>query len=199
MQLVSRDLVRIGAKGLHPLGRGLDLPNLRVFPIPAGLGLMQGGSPVLLDPLDLRWLGPGLDGRGSWMVLHDVRYKVRDSRVPDQYELVTVPAGFVTDLASLGRGGLLACAVLDIDPDVMAAAAVVHDYLRKQAGTDRRLLEISDHYFRAVLEATSGEPTSRTDLAYVAVRGHAITQSPVWQLAAKYAAPVALAWLKKAL
>lgn len=208
MQFTTADVVRLEPRGpvlIDP--RVTPSDHLRVVP-PKGL------FEVVDSPVDLRWTGDF--DRGEFTLLAPVHYVLRDARVDWELRRVTVPAWYTFDGATLGRGGLAACAVLDIDPDAFIPAALLHDYLRDLAegvpyvlseadaalvgyrtavGADHLRLQ-SDECFRAVLERTSGLDKDRVWLAYRAVQGHSLTRSWWFQALARRAKPLALAALK---
>jgi hypothetical protein len=73
-----------------------------------------------VTPLDVRMVGPGPQGRSTWKLLADLVYS--SDLLKRQ---VRVPAGFVTDYASVPR---LPLAFL-VAGDHAHEAAVVHDWL----------------------------------------------------------------------
>lgn len=188
------ELLRLTPRGVRPLPAAaeaylrLGVPEVEARPSPARL------DPLLLE-LDR---SPG-DG-ATFTVASPCRYDLgRDARFDSAHERFVVPAGFRTDLASVGRAGLLVCSLFDVDPLAMAEAAVAHDWHRARAGRDPHALRLADEVFRRVLELASGLDQREVDLAYVAVRGHAhsLVYSGAWQLLAEHAPRLALALLRR--
>jgi len=190
---VAPELLRVTPKGVRLLES-----TLAVTPAGALVDVRLRPSLARLDRLLLE-LDRRLDG-AAFTVARDCRFDLgRDARLDATHERFTVPAGFRTDLASVGRPGLLVCAVFGVDPLALAEAAVAHDWLRHLAGRDRRLLRQADEAFRRVLELTSGLSQEEVDVVYLAVRGHAhsLVYSRAWQILADKAPDVALFLLRR--
>lgn len=106
-------------------------------------------------PLDLRVFEPG-----EWVVLSDLIYQAEPGG-----PMLTVPRGFITDLASIPRS---LRAVFDVNGR-SRAAAVLHDYLyctQPAAGLSRARC---DELFREAL-ATCGVGTVERSMMWVGVR-----------------------------
>lgn len=117
-----------------------------------------------LTPLDMRLMRDvagkpitNRDGRQLYELLANLAYL---SDVADR--IITVRAGFVTDLASVPRYPLIYDAVGDIAQD----PAVVHDYLYSTGATSR---EMADEVFLEAMSIT-GVPAWRRYAMYWAVR-----------------------------
>lgn len=96
------------------------------------------------------------DGRGTWLLLGPLGYQ------SELIGLVTVPAGFVTDLASVPR---LPVAFF-LAGGLAHAAAVVHDWLYTTHQTDRAT---ADAVFREAAQAC-GVSAWRAYLMWLGVR-----------------------------
>ena len=72
-------------------------------------------------------------GRSLWGVQRDLEYRTAPDGEGGEDELITVPAGFVTDLASVPRP------VWSVYPPdgPWAKAAIIHDFLYATRGTGR--------------------------------------------------------------
>lgn len=92
--------------------------------------------------LELRWNPDGID-EDRWILLHPIVWEVDE--LDAGHEVITVPAGFETDLASVPR--LLWPAIPPHGRH--GAAAVLHDWLYKQ----RRPRAWADRQFRLALAA----------------------------------------------
>jgi hypothetical protein len=97
------------------------------------------------------------DGRGTWMLLAPLKYCS-----DELYQLITVPAGFITDFASVPR---IPVAFL-LTADAGHAAAVIHDWAYTTHFVSRAK---SDALFREALRS-SGEPAWRVWLMWLGVR-----------------------------
>lgn len=117
---------------------------------------MSEGS-AFLGPLDLRLWGPG-----RWVLLRDFPY-----RSDLMGRVLTVPEGFITDLASVPR---LPLAYL-IAGSRFPAPAVVHDYLYQHP----------DFEDRALVDAVLYEATGVATPIYGIEREVAIIRSLVWR------------------
>lgn len=108
--------------------------------------------------LDARKLGrdASADKRGSWKLLKPLVYQ------SDRAGEITVPAGFITDFASVPR---LPVAYL-LTANCGHEAAVVHDWLYTTHAVDRRT---ADAVFEEAL-AAGGEPVWRVWLMWAGVR-----------------------------
>jgi hypothetical protein len=113
---------------------------------------------AFLDKLDVTLLDDASnDGRGAWQLHNDFRFQ---SDVAGQ--TITVPAGFVTDFASVPRFPF----TYWLFGDTSHEAAVVHDWLYKSKIIDRALAD-------AVLKeasAAAGVPAWRRWGMYLGVR-----------------------------
>lgn len=109
-------------------------------------------------PLDVRRMRDGsADGRGTWQLLSDLVYQ---SDLLDR--VITVPAGFVTDFASVPR---IPVAYL-LAGDEAHEEAVVHDWLYTTHLCDRAT---ADGVFREAMGAT-GQAAWRSWLMWLGVR-----------------------------
>lgn len=106
------------------------------------------------DPADLRMLGDG-----EWELLSPFSYHV--GQYPSD-DVITVPAGFVTDLASIPR---LFWSVLP-PHGRYAKAAIIHDYLYVEAIKTR---EYADKVFLEAMEVL-GVSWVKRRIMYAAVR-----------------------------
>lgn len=131
------------------------------------------GGKLVLVLLDNR-LGPSLrNGRSLWGMFKELLY-----RPGDRIHLITVPKGFVTDLASIPRWGWII-----LPPDgPWVKAAIIHDYLYATGGTGEwkkhpssitRPLPYTraeaDEILREAMENRGVGPIRRT-IIYLAVR-----------------------------
>lgn len=139
-------------------------------------------------PLEVRTMTSHLLSRGvspsraeekDWILLEPLSYDVGHL---GSGETITVPAGFVTDFASVPRifwsiiapGGL------------HAAAAVVHDYLyRSEEGRARYSRREADAIFLEAMLA-SGTPLLRARIMWLAVRGPGGAAAHRWTAGARY-------------
>lgn len=113
---------------------------------------------AFLDKLDVTLLDDTEnEGRGAWQLDHDFRYQ---SDVVGK--TITVPAGFVTDFASVPRLPL----IYALFGDTSHEAAVVHDWLYKSKIVERPVAD-------AVLKeacSVAGIPAWRRWGMYLGVR-----------------------------
>lgn len=191
---VPPELLRVTPRGVRPLASTLDAIPEHVLP-----AVWDRPSLARRDALLLELDRSPNDG-ASFTLAAKCRYDLgRDARLDAEHEQFTVPKGFRTDLASIGRAGLLVCSLFDVDPLALAEAAVAHDWHRSRAGRDPHALRLADEVFRRVLELTSGLDQAEVDVAYTAVRGHAhsLVYSRAWQLVAEHAPRLALALLRR--
>lgn len=120
-------------------------------------------TPRFLGPLAVELVGYR-EGRAAWRLLRDLRYDSALARAR-----LVVPAGFVTDFASVPRAPL----AFLLAGDTAHAAAVVHDYLYQarplRGGLPGAGRELADAVFLEAMRAT-GIPAWRRHLMYLAVR-----------------------------
>ncbi|HSV48371.1 MAG TPA: DUF1353 domain-containing protein [Ramlibacter sp.] len=109
-----------------------------------------------ITPLDTRKLGPGPRGRSIYKLLADLVYS--SDRLGRQ---IRVPAGFVTDYASVPR---LPLAFL-VAGDTAHEAAVVHDWLYTTHEVGRAQ---ADAVFKEAIQAS--DPGAPAGLMWLAVR-----------------------------
>lgn len=113
---------------------------------------------AFLDKLDVSLVDDtSNDGRGTWRLSCPLRYQ---SDAADQ--IITVPAGFKTDFASVPRLPL----VFWLCGDTSHEAAVVHDYLYRYKITSRKM---ADAVLREA-SAVTGIPAWRRWLMWLGVR-----------------------------
>jgi hypothetical protein len=115
------------------------------------------------DPLAVQILDGERDGRVTAQLLQGFSY--RPSGRPGA-EVIQVPAGFVTDFASVPWG------FWNLEPPLGdgARAAVVHDYLYATRGLEGRYSRAqADGIFREALKAL-GVPAWKRGLLWAAVR-----------------------------
>lgn len=116
---------------------------------------------VFADPLAVEILDKERDGRVTARLLQPFDYWPVSGG-----EAIAVPAGFVTDFASVPRG------FWNLEPPLgdAAKAAVVHDYLYWTKGLGGRYSRAkADRIFRDAL-ATLGVPLWKRTLLWAAVR-----------------------------
>ena len=111
---------------------------------------------AFVTPLDVRRVGPGPQGRSTWKLTAPLVYQ---SDMLGRH--VTVPAGFVTDFASVPR---LPLAFL-VAGDTAHEAAVVHDWLYTSHETDRAT---ADAVFREAIRVSDQQAPAW--LMWLAVR-----------------------------
>lgn len=99
---------------------------------------------------------------GLWRLVEPLVFEYEGSRV-------TVPAGFLTDFASVPRVPFVYLLV----GDTAHEAAVIHDYLYREDGVPR---SVADRILRLAMEAT-GEPAWRRWAMWAAVR---VFGGPAW-------------------
>jgi hypothetical protein len=109
-----------------------------------------------VTPLDARKVGPGPQGRSTWRLLADLVYS--SDLLKRQ---IRVPAGFVTDYASVPR---LPLAFL-VAGDTAHEAAVVHDWLYTTQEVPR---DQADAVFKEAIGAS--DPSAPAWLMWLAVR-----------------------------
>lgn len=103
-------------------------------------------------------------GRSLWALRDDLAYQTGD----DLAEVITVPAGFVTDLASIPR------AVWSFYPPdgPWVKAAIIHDFLYDTEG--------SGHWYKR-RGVTRAEPYSRAEADYILNEGMADRGVGAWE------------------
>jgi hypothetical protein len=115
------------------------------------------------EPLVVEILETARSGRVTARLLQGFSYRMRDGRGS---EIIAVPAGFVTDFASVPWG------FWNLEPPLGEAgrAAVVHDYLYATQGLGGRYGRAeADGIFREAL-ADLGVPLWKRSLLWAAVR-----------------------------
>lgn len=115
------------------------------------------------EPLVVEILEKTRGGRVTARLLRGFSYRTRDGRGG---EVIAVPAGFVTDFASVP------CGFWNFEPPLGEAgrAAVVHDYLYLSEGLEGRYSRAeADAIFREAL-ADLGVPPWKRSLLWAAVR-----------------------------
>lgn len=103
-------------------------------------------------------------GRGEWVLVQPLVYRAQD------YSLISVPIGFVTDFASVPRAPL----AFLVAGDRAHRAAVIHDYLIRMALVERR---VADDYFLEAMRAT-GVPEAIAQSMHLAVRSYSESLLP---------------------
>ncbi len=122
------------------------------------VGVAAEGRTVDDEPPSLLPLRETLPKKARvWMLTDDYAYCFDETS-----ELILVPSGFVTDLASIP-----VIARVAYNPADYAEAAVVHDYLYAIGEADWR--KKSDRIFRAILRETN-HSTRRAEVLFRAVR-----------------------------
>lgn len=113
---------------------------------------------AFLDKLDVILLDDiANDGRGSWQLDRDFRYQSDIAK-----QVITVPAGFVTDFASVPRIPISYW----LFGDTSHEAAVVHDWLYKSKPVPR---DVADEILKEA-SAVAGIPAWRRWGMYLGVR-----------------------------
>ena len=105
-----------------------------------------------LDPLVHEDVGTGPSGRPLYRLTRDFRYEF-GAHNGFQPRVITVPAGFTTDLCSTPRFGWFL-----IPPTLGRWAGVVHDYLYRSGELPRN---VSDAIFRHALKDRKVDPLRR--------------------------------------
>ena len=115
-----------------------------------------------VTPLDTRKLGKGPRGRSTYKLLAPLVY-VSDALA----STITVPAGFITDYASVPRLPL----VFLVTGDKAHEAAVIHDWLYTTHAHEGREVsrELADRVFREAV-AVAEESATLAGLMYAGVR-----------------------------
>lgn len=111
---------------------------------------------ITLQPPAYRSLALVPWGKGLWKVLHPWVY--RGARIT-----IEVPAGFLTDLASIPWPASL---LIPRNDPVHAAAAVAHDWLYSQQPISRK---DADNLFHSIL-VDDGERVTRSFLMWIGLR-----------------------------
>lgn len=108
------------------------------------------------SPLKVEWIGVKDDDIPQWKLLEPLRYS---SDLLNR--TVEVPAGYVTDFASVPRAPI----AYFLAGNTGHRAAVVHDYLITSKEVERK---IADNVFKEALSAT-GVDSWRSQVMYLAV------------------------------
>lgn len=109
---------------------------------------------TFLDHLDVR----AMDDGKNWIVLHEFRYVTRDG------EVITVPAGFVTDFASIPW---FFRRVAQPATGKHRRAAVIHDWIYRTASVQISR-EKADLLFQEIMDI-DGTPIWKSTMLYQAV------------------------------